>query len=72
MAYATKDTIAEKVLSSFDGTESPRLAEILTKLTEHLHAFTREVGLTREKWAFGLEDLDRRDGFPTSIWARFT
>ena len=35
----------------------PRLAELVTALVRHLHAYVVEVGLTREEWAKAIEFL---------------
>ncbi|MBO0776930.1 MAG: intradiol ring-cleavage dioxygenase [Actinobacteria bacterium] len=37
----------------------PRLREVLTSLVAHLHAFVKEVGLTEEEWAQGIDFLTR-------------
>lgn len=52
-----EDTITEAVLQTMDGTEDPRLKEIMTSLVKHLHAFAREVGLTPEEWMRGIQYL---------------
>ncbi|GAB3618380.1 protocatechuate 3,4-dioxygenase subunit beta [Okibacterium endophyticum] len=43
-------TVTDQVLASFAGTPDERLRTILTALTEHLHAFVKEVSLTEEEW----------------------
>jgi catechol 1,2-dioxygenase len=42
--------ITEAVVDSFDGTADPRLRELLTALTRHLHAFVREAEPTMAEW----------------------
>ncbi|EKE45652.1 putative dioxygenase [Oceaniovalibus guishaninsula JLT2003] len=37
----------------------PRLAQVMAKLVEHLHAFAKKVELTEEEWAFGIDFLTR-------------
>ncbi|RKT55592.1 dioxygenase [Saccharothrix australiensis] len=43
--------LTDRVLASFSGTEDDRLRELMCSLTEHLHAFIREVRLTQDEWA---------------------
>ncbi|WP_430333955.1 dioxygenase [Rhodococcus sp. ACT016] len=52
-----EDRLVETVLSSFDGTEDPRLRQIMQSLTRHLHAFVRDVRLTEAEWNAGIEFL---------------
>src|SRR5699024_9836524 len=52
-----EDRLVERVLASFDGTENPRLQEIMQSLTKHLHNFVREVRLTEAEWNTGIEFL---------------
>ncbi|CCQ15584.1 Hydroxyquinol 1,2-dioxygenase [Rhodococcus sp. AW25M09] len=63
--------LTDKVVASFAETPDPRLRELLTGLTEHLHAFIREVRLTEDEWSTAIEFLtevghitdDRRQEF---------
>ncbi|MGW9478317.1 dioxygenase family protein [Saccharomonospora azurea] len=63
--------LTDRVIASWAGTSDERLKEILTSLTEHLHAFVRDVRLTEDEWAKGIEFLravgditdDRRQEF---------
>jgi hydroxyquinol 1,2-dioxygenase len=48
-----------EVLASFDGTQTERFREIMRSLVWHLHAFAREVSLTEEEWAAGIDFLTR-------------
>ncbi|MEU9279525.1 dioxygenase [Streptomyces sp. NPDC048342] len=59
MRDLTSDTITGAVISTMGDTENPRLAEILGSLVRHLHAFVREVELTAEEWAQGVDFLTR-------------
>jgi hydroxyquinol 1,2-dioxygenase len=52
-------TLADDVVSSFDGARSPRFAELMTGLVRHLHAFIAEVGLTEAEWASAIDFLTR-------------
>lgn len=42
--------LTDTVVASFAGTPHPRLLELVTALTRHLHAFAREVRLTEAEW----------------------
>ena len=47
---AVEEDVTERVLRSFDGCGNPRLREVMTSLTRHLHAFLRDVRLTEAEW----------------------
>jgi hydroxyquinol 1,2-dioxygenase len=51
--------LTARVLSSFDDTPSPRLRELLQGLVRHLHAYARDVRLTREEWEYAIDFLTR-------------
>ena len=63
--------LTETVLASFDQTPTPRVHELVTALTTHLHAFAREVRLTEAEWSAAIAFLtaaghvtdDRRQEF---------
>lgn len=63
--------LTDKVVASFAGASDPRLRDVLSSLTEHLHAFIRDVRLTQEEWNTAIEFLtqvghitdDRRQEF---------
>ncbi|MEO0999148.1 MAG: dioxygenase, partial [Pseudomonadota bacterium] len=57
MRTVTKDTITEAFLGYCGPDTDPRLMEVLTALTTHLHGFVKEVGLTHEEWRKALEIL---------------
>ncbi|WP_406432941.1 hydroxyquinol 1,2-dioxygenase [Streptomyces sp. NBC_00631] len=59
MRDLTSDTITGAVISTMRDTEDPRLAEILNSLVRHLHAFVRDVELTEDEWAAGVDYLTR-------------
>jgi len=46
----TEETAAQAVIDSFAATPDARLREILTSLTEHLHAWVRDIRPSREEW----------------------
>ncbi|MGW0707913.1 intradiol ring-cleavage dioxygenase [Streptomyces sp. NPDC002643] len=54
---AREDALVQRVLSSFDNCENPRLDQIMRSLVGHLHAFVREVRLTEAEWSAGIEFL---------------
>jgi len=66
-----EDELVERVVASFADTPDPRLKELLTSLTRHLHAFIRDVRLTEAEWETAIEFLtavghitdDRRQEF---------
>ncbi|GGG16294.1 protocatechuate 3,4-dioxygenase subunit beta [Rhodococcoides trifolii] len=49
--------LTDKVVASFAGAPDPRLRHVLGSLTEHLHAFIRDVRLTQEEWNTAIEFL---------------
>lgn len=59
MLNLNQDTITPAVIHSFDNTADERLKQVLTRLVSHLHAFAREVKLTEEEWAAGIDFLTR-------------
>jgi hydroxyquinol 1,2-dioxygenase len=68
---AREAELVDRVRRSFEGCAEPRLREIVQAAVEHLHAFVREVRLTEDEWARGIEFLtavgqmcdDRRQEF---------
>jgi hydroxyquinol 1,2-dioxygenase len=59
MRDLTSDTITEAVISTMRDTKDSRLAVVLASLVRHLHAFVRDVGLTEDEWARGVDFLTR-------------
>ncbi|MEU1517516.1 dioxygenase [Streptomyces sp. NPDC005811] len=57
MAFVTEDNLTDLALKRWSTAHSPRLAELMTALIRHLHAFTREVDLTEGEWAAAVEWL---------------
>jgi len=57
MRNLQEDNITEAVLQTMEGTEDPRLKEIMTSLVKHMHAFAREVGLQQDEWMRGIQYL---------------
>jgi hydroxyquinol 1,2-dioxygenase len=50
MRNLNESDLTEAVLAKLVGTRDPRLAQILTSLVRHLHAFVRETELTEAEW----------------------
>jgi protocatechuate 3,4-dioxygenase beta subunit len=55
----SEERSAQVVAASFADTLDPRLRQIMTSLVEHLHAFVKDVELTEEEWAAGIQFLTR-------------
>ena len=53
----TEDTATAAVQESFQNTSDPRLREIVTTLTRHLHEFVREIRPTQREWEQAVEFL---------------
>ena len=53
---AREEALTAEVVRSFAAAD-PRLKEILSSLVTHLHSFIREVRLTPEEWAAGIDFL---------------
>lgn len=59
MRDLTSETITPAVISTMRDTKDARLAEILESLVRHLHDFVRDVELTEDEWAAGVDYLTR-------------
>jgi hypothetical protein len=76
------DELLAEVLSRYDNSPNPRLKEVTTAAIRHLHAFAREVNLTREGHERRPVEMERRvavcDLFrqcvsmPYPAWASFS
>nr|WP_239521577.1 dioxygenase [Geodermatophilus sabuli] len=55
----TEDNITDLAVERWATAEDPRLAELLTALVRHLHAFAREVRLTEAEWMAAIQWLNR-------------
>ncbi|HEY4253436.1 MAG TPA: intradiol ring-cleavage dioxygenase [Roseomonas sp.] len=53
-----ESTVTEEVVRRFEAAP-PRLRQVMTALTRHLHAFAREVTLTEAEWMAAIEFLTR-------------
>jgi len=54
-----EEQITRNVLDSMANTPNPRLKQVMTSLIIHLHTFIREVELSQEEWALGIQFLTR-------------
>jgi hydroxyquinol 1,2-dioxygenase len=57
MRNLNESDLTEAVLGKLGGTRDARLAQILTSLVRHLHAFVRETELTEAEWLAGIAFL---------------
>ncbi len=51
------DDLLVEVLGRYDAGDNERLKEVMQSAIRHVHAFVREVGLTRDEWMAGIEFL---------------
>ncbi|MBB3810380.1 intradiol ring-cleavage dioxygenase [Pseudochelatococcus contaminans] len=58
-AYFTEEGSVDAVNARMGSDINPRLAEIMTCLVRHLHAFAKEIQLTQEEWEIGIDFLTR-------------
>ena len=59
MSNNSEEQITQNVLDTMAQAPNPRLKEVMTSLISHLHTFMREVELTQEEWAQGIQFLTR-------------
>ncbi len=57
MTKRTAETLLDDVLHAYDAIDDARKKELLKAAIKHLHAFAREVDLTRDEWMAGIELL---------------
>jgi protocatechuate 3,4-dioxygenase beta subunit len=55
----TEDDITEEVLRRFEGTQDPRLRQIMQSLVTHLHSFVKDVELSEAEWWKAIEFLTK-------------
>ncbi|MDP9115503.1 MAG: intradiol ring-cleavage dioxygenase [Acidobacteriota bacterium] len=55
----TEDDITTEVVRRFEGTEDPRLKQIMQSLVKHIHAFLKDVQLQESEWEKGIEFLTK-------------
>src|SRR4051812_38627316 len=59
MQLVTEDNITALAAERWGTARDPRLAELMTALVRHLHAFAREVRLTEPEWLAAVRWLTR-------------
>lgn len=57
--YFSEETSVETVNGRIGPGHDPRVAEVLTSLVKHLHAFAKEVHLTQSEWDIGIDFLTK-------------
>jgi len=57
--YFTEDASVDTVNARMGGDINPRLAEVMTCLIKHLHAFAKEVHLTQAEWDLAVDFLTK-------------
>lgn len=55
--YFTEENSEDAVNSRMGSSTDPRLAEVMTCLVKHLHAFAKEINLTQAEWDYGIDFL---------------
>ncbi len=59
MSNNSEEQITQNVLDSMAYAPDPRLKQVMSSLVSHIHTFIREVELTQEEWALGIQFLTR-------------
>ena len=59
MHYFSEDTSVETVNARMGAATGPRMAEVMSCLVKHLHAFAKETHLTQAEWDIGIDFLTR-------------
>jgi hydroxyquinol 1,2-dioxygenase len=59
MSNNSEEQITHNVLDSMAHAPNPRLQQVMSSLVSHLHTFIREVELTQQEWALGIQFLTR-------------
>ncbi|UXT61266.1 intradiol ring-cleavage dioxygenase (plasmid) [Agrobacterium fabrum] len=57
--YFTEENSEDAVNSRMGPSTDPRLAEVMTCLVKHLHAFAKEINLTQAEWDYGIDFLTK-------------
>ncbi|MFC8797793.1 dioxygenase [Promicromonospora sp. NPDC057138] len=57
MTYFTEQRSVEAVVERTNLDANPRLAQVMTSLIEHLHAFAKDVALTESEWEYAITFL---------------
>lgn len=59
MSNNSEEQITQNVLDSIAHAPDLRLKQVMSSLVSHIHTFIREVELTQEEWALGIQFLTR-------------
>jgi hydroxyquinol 1,2-dioxygenase len=59
MSNNSEEQITKNVLDSMEHAPNPRLKQVMSSLVTHIHTFMREVELTQQEWALGIQFLTR-------------
>jgi hydroxyquinol 1,2-dioxygenase len=59
MSNNSEEQITHNVLDSMAHAPDPRLKQVMSSLVSHIHTFMREVELTQQEWALGIQFLTR-------------
>lgn len=59
MRDVNEENISNVFMSYLGKDVNPRLREVMESLVTHLHAFAKDIKLTHEEWAKGIEILER-------------
>lgn len=57
--YFSEENSVETVNARMGPSTDPRVAEVMTCLVKHLHAFAKEINLTQAEWEFGIDFLTK-------------
>ncbi len=57
--YFSEENSVETVNARMGPSTDPRVAEVMTCLVRHLHAFAKEINLTQAEWEFGIDFLTK-------------
>lgn len=57
--YFSEQNSEEAVNSRMGASTNPRLADVMTCLVKHLHAFAKEIQLTQAEWDYGVDFLTK-------------
>lgn len=57
--YFSEETSVETVNARMTSKADPRLAEVMSCLVKHLHAFAKEIHLTQQEWEIGVDFLTK-------------
>lgn len=59
MTYFSEENSVESVNDRIGAEVDPRLAQIMTSLVSHMHAFVKDVSLTEKEWEYAISFLTR-------------